>query len=61
MPGLQRIKVFANANVAGLEKEMNSWLRGTSPTPEIKTIETSGWGTGAGAGEYTVVCIVLYE
>ena len=61
MPGLQRVKVFANANVVGLEKEMNSWLRGTSPTPEVKMIDTSGWGTGSGTGEYTVVCVVLYE
>jgi hypothetical protein len=61
MPGLQKFKVFANANVVGLEKELNNWLRSASPTPEVKLIQTSGWGEGGGTGEYMVVCIILYE
>ena len=57
----QKVKVFANSNVVGLEKEMNSWLRNTTPHPVITEIETTGWGTGGGAGECTVVCVIIYE
>ena len=61
MSGLQKFKVFANANVVGLEKELNNWLRTTTPTPDVKQIQTSGWGIGGGAGEYMVVCVIQYE
>jgi hypothetical protein len=61
MPGLQKIKIFANANVVGLEREMNSWLRNTSPHPVIVKLQTTGWGMASGSGEYTVVCVVVYE
>ena len=57
----QKIKVFANANVVGLEKEMNAWLRGGSPPPVIQQVQLSGWGAGGGAGEYTVVAVVVFE
>ncbi|MCK4772552.1 MAG: hypothetical protein KAT18_06490 [Candidatus Latescibacteria bacterium] len=57
----QKVKVFANSNVVGLEKEMNAWLRGTSPQAFITEAQMTGWGEGGGAGEYTVVCVVIYE
>jgi hypothetical protein len=57
----QKVKVFANSNVVGLEKDMNAWLRSLTPPPVITMIQTNGWGTGGGAGEYTVICIVVYE
>lgn len=57
----QKVKVFANANVVGLEKELNNWLRNTTPHPIITEIETTGWGAGGGAGEYTIVCVIIYE
>lgn len=61
MPQMQRpqkVKMFGNSNVAGLERDINSWLRSTSPSPLVREVEISGWG---GAGEYTVVALVLYE
>jgi len=61
MPGLQKVKVFANANVVGLEKEMNSWLRSTSPPPDIKHMQLTAWGSSEGAGEYTIVCLMVHE
>ena len=61
MPGLQRFKVFASSNVVGLEKELNNWLRSTTPTPDVKQMQTTGWGEGTGTGEYMIVCIVQYE
>ena len=57
----QKAKVFANSNVVGLEKELNNWIRSTTPHPVITEIEMTGWGSGSGAGEYTVVCVVIYE
>ena len=57
----QKVKVFANSNVVGLEKELNNWLRNTTPHPIITEIEVTGWGAGDGAGECTVVCIIVYE
>ena len=57
----QKVKLFGNANVAGLERDINSWLRSTTPSPVVREVEISGWGGGAGAGEYTVVALVLYE
>jgi hypothetical protein len=61
MPGLQKFKVFANANVVGLERELNNWLRSSTPTPDVKLIQLSGWGTGEGVGEYMVVCVIQYQ
>ena|GEM_PF-1630306 len=61
MAKLQKVKVFANQNVVGLEKEMNAWLRSMSPPPIIVRIEMTGWGAGGGAGDYTVICLVVYE
>ncbi len=61
MPGLQKFKVFANASVVGLEKELNNWLRSTTPTPDVKHTQMTGWGIGDGIGEYMVVCIIQYE
>ncbi len=61
----QKVKIFASSNVVGLEKELNNWLRNTTPHPIITEIETTGWGAGGGAGggagEYTVICVVIYE
>ncbi len=57
----QKIKVFASANSVGLEREMNNWLRSTSPTPQITQLEVSGWGEGEGAGGYTILALVIYE
>ena len=57
----QKVKIFASASSVGLEREMNAWLRGTSPTPSITDIEISGWGEGGGAGGYTIVALVVYE
>jgi hypothetical protein len=57
----QKIKVFASSNSVGLEREMNGWLRSTSPTPQITQLEVSGWGEGEGAGSYAIVAIVVYE
>ena len=56
----QKIKIFANANVVGLEKEMNSFLK-TDPIPMVKEVKMTGWGSGGGAGDYTIVAIILYE
>jgi len=61
MTKLQKIKLFANSNVVALEKEMNTWLRDTTPPPVITQFQTAGWGEGGGAGEYTIVCLVVYE
>jgi hypothetical protein len=57
----QKVKVFASASSAGLEREMNSWLKGNSPVPVITDMQVSGWGEGGGAGGYTIVAIVIYE
>lgn len=57
----QKVKIFANASSVGLEREMNSWLRNTSPTPQITKLEVTGWGEGGGAGGYTIVALVVYE
>ncbi len=61
MSKLQKIKLFANSNVVGLEKDMSTWLRDTTPPPVITQLQTTGWGDGGGAGEYTIVCLVVYE
>ena len=57
----KKIKVFASASSAALEREMNTWLRGTNPLPVITDMQVSGWGEGGGAGSYTIVAIVVYE
>lgn len=57
----QKVKVFANANSMGLEREMNAWLRSGSPPPVIQDIQLTGWGEGGGTGQYTIVAVVIYE
>ena len=65
MPKLQRpqkVKLFANANVAGMERDMNTWLRsGSSSPPVVRQVQVAGWGGGGGTGDYTVMALVLYE
>jgi hypothetical protein len=40
---------------------MNSWLRSTSPPPDIKHMQLTAWGSSEGAGEYTIVCLMVHE
>jgi hypothetical protein len=65
MPQVQRpqkVKLFASANVAGLERDMNTWLRsGSSSPPVVRQVQVSGWGSGGETGDYTVMALVLYE
>jgi hypothetical protein len=57
-----KVKLFASANVAGLERDMNAWLRSsTTSLPVIRQIQVAGWGGGGSTGEYTVMALVLYE
>ncbi len=65
MPQVQRpqkVKLFASANVAVLERDMNAWLRsGSSSPPVVRQIQLAGWGGVGGTGDYTVTALVLYE
>ena len=45
----------------GLEKEMNAWLRSSSPPPVIIHMQLTGWASSGESGEYMVVCLVVYE
>ena len=58
----QKVKLFASVNVAGLERDMNSWLRSSATSPPVvRQIQVAGWGAGSGTGDYTVMALVLYE
>jgi hypothetical protein len=58
----QKVKLFASANVAVLERDINAWLRsGSSSPPVVRQIQMAGWGGGSGTGDYTVTALVLYE
>ncbi len=57
----QKVKVFANANSMGLEREMNSWLKSGSPPPVVQDVQITGWGESGDTGQYTIVAVVIYE